>query len=185
MTGMRPSRSRQAAHCCMWNRPSIGRRAACATSAWRCGRASSSRPEQQGLFRRRHRLRGRALPAAACKAWRLAPGDLADRGLRAALVHAAAPPEPGRGGRRYVVVRRLVCCRLPLGDVSPDQRADRGTAGAARGGPCGATRARGPVPPTARPAKSGISRRRHRASTAPNVGSGAARTGNRQRLSAI
>ena len=79
-----------------------GRRAARATAAWRCGRASSiETPAGKIYFAGDTGFHGgRNYRAAGRKARRLPPRHPAHRRLRAALVHGGAAPEPGRGGAR-------------------------------------------------------------------------------------
>ena len=116
-----------AASPCMSSRRCTGRRAAPATACTRCGRASWCKSGGRKVYcvgdsgfgdgatfarvRRRH-PRPRARPAA-------------DRRLRAALVHAQQPHEPGGGRRGAGAVRRGAGPRPPLGHVPPHQRGRR------------------------------------------------------------
>ncbi len=106
-TGMRRSTSATASSCTP-SRRSTGRRAAPAIAVhalWASFVVQAG--GQEDLLRRRQRLRRRRhLRARARAPSRSRAGAAADRRLRAALVHAQHPHEPGRGGAGAAAVRR-------------------------------------------------------------------------------
>ena len=103
----RRGRSRRRPRRCTSSRRCTGRRAAPATACTRCGRASSCEAGARKVYCVGDSGFGDGATFARVRRAPSRPraGAVADRRLRAALVHAQQPHEPGRGRRGAAAVR--------------------------------------------------------------------------------